>query len=166
MNNFYSDLFFILLNNSLYIVLAVWFIKRHLLPAIRASKTIQDETRAQLSTEISQHHTTLQETQDTYQKQTREIARLTTTLEKWAGVLSQRAAMTEREHQELSFRYKERCAENARVRALKSAHTRITTQVLKNVRALLTQEYSAQEKQHEYLERVTAHLRKDAHDRA
>jgi predicted nucleic acid-binding protein len=74
--------------------------------------------------------------------------------------------MAEREHQELSFRYKERCAENARVRAIKHANTMITTQVLKNVRALLRQEYSAPEKQQDYLERVTAHLRKGAHDRA
>jgi hypothetical protein len=166
MNNFYTDLFFILLNNSLYIGLVVWFIKRQLLPAIRASKTMQDETRTHLSTEISQQHMVLQKTQDNYQIQAREIARLTTTLEKWAGVLSQRAALVEREHQELSFRYKERCAENARVRALKSAHTRITTQVLKNVRALLKQEYSAPEKQQDYLECVAAYLRKDAHDRA
>lgn len=166
MNTFYSDLFFILLNNSLYIVLAAWLIKRHLLPAIRASKTMHDETRAQLSTDISQQQSALQATQEEHQLQIREIARLTTIIEKWAGVLSQRAALTEREHQELAFRYKERCAENARVRALNAAQKIITKQVLKNVRALLTQTYDAQEKQQEYTGRVIAHLRKDVHDRA
>jgi hypothetical protein len=64
MNSFYTDLFFIVLNNGLYIGLAAWFIKRHLLPAIRASKTMEDETRTHLSTEISQQRATLQTTQD------------------------------------------------------------------------------------------------------
>jgi hypothetical protein len=166
MNSIYSDLFFILLNNGLYIGLAVWFIRRHLLPTIRASKTVHDETYTQLTTEINQQHTALQETQEQYQTQTREIARLTTTLEKWAGVLSQRAALAEQEHQDLAFRYKERCVDNARVRALKQAHTLVTTTVLKNVRTLLTREYSADAKQQDYAERVVSQLRKDAHDRA
>lgn len=159
MNNFYTNLFFLLLNNGLYLAIAAWLIKYHLLPAIRASKTRENETHTQLSTEVLQQRTALQATQDHYHIQTREIARLTTALEKWTGILSQRAATTEQELRELSFRYKNRCEENARARALKQAHKIVTTQVLKNVRALLIQEYKSQAKQDACLDAVFRRMR-------
>lgn len=167
MSDFYVNLFFLILNNGLYLVLICWFIKYRFLPKIRASRTMQDESRTQLSTEVSQQRTVLQETQEQYHTQTREVARLTAALEKWAGVLSQRAVTVEQTMRELSFRYRNRCAENARARALQQAQKKVTTQVLKNVRALLVQEYKSPAKQHDYIAAISHKIRQeDGYDRA
>ncbi len=150
--------FFICFNTVSYGAVAFWLIRTHIIPRIRASLINSQETYERLAEELIQQRNAVKQAQNTQEAHEREIARLTTALEKWGGVLSQRAAAAEKEARELSFRYKNRCFDNARTRVLEEANRLVIKNVLKKVRANLIQEYAHSEKQHQYTATVIAKM--------
>lgn len=146
--------FFIALNSAIYLAIAFWFIRYRVIPRIRASLTVHNETGNQLASEVTQQRADLEHLQKNYTLQEREIARLTACVEKWAGVLSQRAANAEQESRELAFRYKERVEDNARARVAHNLHKVVVKQVLKDVRVALLRDYADPDKQQQFISEV------------
>ncbi len=159
-------IFFVVLNSSLYLAIAAWFVRNHVIPCIRASLAMEAETSRSLSENAVKKRTELNHVQAHYAQQEREIARLMACMEQWAGVLSQRAAGAEQEMRELAFRYRARCENNARARVTENTNRIVVNKVLKNARVALTQEYAQLEKQRQYIDGLRSKIiQKDTHDR-
>jgi hypothetical protein len=160
----WTNNFFTLLNMGVVAAVLYWLVVHRVLPRIRTSLNMQHEETQQLAQDIDTHKTTLTTVQQNYTVQEREIARLTSAIEKWAGVLSQRAATSEHEARELAFRYKARCEDNARSRVLQATHQRVTKQALNNARIALERIYTDPEKQQHFMESVCLQMSgKDSH---
>lgn len=137
-----AHIVFILLNSGLYIGIALWYLKTHLLPSIRASWREQQETIQQLSDEVKERTGALTQADTRYAYEEREVARLTVAVEQWVGILNQRAGAEADELRAITQRYKERCEETARIRVTREAQQLVVKQTLKNARILLKQKYA------------------------
>lgn len=137
-----AHIVFILLNSGLYIGIALWYLKTHLLPSIRASWREQQETIQQLSDEVKERTGALTQADTRYAHEEREVARLTVAVEQWVGILNQRAGAQADELRTITQRYKERCEETARIRVTREAQQLVVKQTLKNARILLKQKYA------------------------
>lgn len=153
-----AQIIFILLNSGLYVAIAIWYIKTHLLPSIRASWREQQTTIQQLSDEVKERMGELTQADTRYAREEREVARLTVAVEQWVGILNQRAGAAADEVRAITQRYKERCEETARIRVAREAQQMVAKQTLKNARIMLKQKYAdlAQEvvRTHAVIDRV------------
>lgn len=166
MKNLFLRFFFVALDSALYLGIVVWLMLNYVIPRIRGSLTTQDEAGRLLSEDVVKKRTELSQIQNHYTQQEREIANLMACMEKWAGVLSQRAACTEQEMRELAFCYRSRCEEKARARVTENTNQIVVKKVFKNARAVLMQEYAQSAKQRDYIESVCSKIiQKDTHDR-
>lgn len=147
----WTHVLFVFLHTSMILGLLLWFIRYHLVPAIRYDIQSRDNNLAALNDEVASHARQLAQAEESSVYQEREIARLTACMEQWVGVLAQRAALAVEDERASFIRYKERLEENERARVTEKTKRIICDQVLKQARKTLEHEYTHSDKQHEYM---------------
>lgn len=158
--------FFILLNSSLLLVIAYRIVRYTVIPSMRASLAMYTDEVQQVTSDISEQKVVLSAAKQHALTQEREIARLTSSVEKWTGVLSQRAATAEAEARDFAFRYKTRCQDNARARVNQRVQQKVTKRVLHDVRKALECVCADSKKQQQFMDHIWKRLTtKGTHDR-
>lgn len=157
--------FFTLLNTGLLCAIAYRLVRYRVIPAMRASLAHNLDEVQQLTSDIKEQKNVLVAARQRAYTQEQEIARMTAAIEKWKGVLSQRATTADVETRELSFRYKIRCEDNARARVNQRVHDKVTKRVLHDVRKALVCMYEDPKNQQNFMDHVCAQMvHKDIHD--
>ncbi len=155
---FWPKIFFILLNSALLLVIVYRLVRTTVIPAIRASFAQHTDDVQQMASDIGEQKRTFVTAKNHAFMQEREIARLTSAMEKWTGVLSQRAATAEAESRELAFRYKTRCEDNARARVNQRVQQKVTKRVLQDVRKALECVCADSKKQQNFMDHIWKRL--------
>lgn len=147
-----STFFFTLLHISLWIGVALWFIRTQVRPFIRASFTQHATVIHDTQQSITQLIDTVRTADDEYMQQELECARLTRCMEQWQATMAQQTAATEQEMLSLTSRFQDRCAENIRIKGQQRAERIIVKNALKQARIQLTQQYASPHTQRDYLD--------------